>query len=317
VNQNGVWPWRGTNQILLPLEQQSKSDQATTVEVFYSSRIGQAGSRKLDLALHGPKFDLPLENITWQVYLNEKWQLADWSGSLQLQDQGFETRPLITDVKSYLDNEVVVNRAKTKAAEEMLSFGNSLLQQGDPTQARRAFNSAFGLSTHDSAFNEDARVQLHNLKLQQALVGLNVRQNLAAGDAAPASGNLKELRNRRDATYSQQEAKQIIEANSAEDNATLMKLAERIVQQQDAAVPTPTAIRATVPQQGRMLTFRRTVQVDEFADLDLRLRATSAKAAPWGFRAAVLGGLFAVMAGCGWLTPRGHGMTVAKEVMPK
>ena len=317
VNQNGVWPWRGTNQILLPLEQQSKSDQATTVEVFYPSRIGQAGSRKLDLALHGPKFDLPLENITWQVYLNEKWQLADWSGSLQLQDQGFEARPAVTDVKSYLDNEVVVNRAKTKAAEEMLSFGNSLLQQGDPTQARRAFNSAFGLSTHDSAFNEDARVQLHNLKLQQALVGLNVRQNLAAGDAAPASGNLKELRNRRDATYSQQEAKQIIEANSAEDNATLMKLAERIVQQQDAAVPTPTAIRATVPQQGRMLTFRRTVQVDEFADLDLRLRATSAKAAPWGFRAAVLGGLFAVMAGCGWLTPRGHGMTVAKEVMPK
>jgi hypothetical protein len=82
-------------------------------------------------------------------------------------------------------------------------------------------------------------------------------------------------------------------------------------------VPTPTAIRATVPQQGRMLTFRRTVQVDEFADLDLRLRATSAKAAPWVFRVALLGGLLVVMAGFGWLTPRGQGMTVAKEVMPK
>jgi len=83
-----------------------------------------------------------------------------------------------------------------------------------------------------------------------------------------------------------------------------MKLAERIVQQQDAAVPTPTAIRATVPQQGRMLTFRRTVQVDEFADLDLRLQATSAKAAPWGFRVAVLGGLLVVMAGFNWLVRR-------------
>lgn len=304
VNQNGVWPWRGTNQILLPLEQQSKVDQATTVEVFYSSRIGQAGARKLDLALHGPQFDLPLENITWQVYLNEKWQLADWSGSLQLQEQSYEVRPLVTDVKSYLDNELVSNRAKTKAAEEMLSFGNSLLQQGDPAKARWAFNNAFGLSTHDSAFNEDARVQLHNLKLQQALVGLNVRQNLAAGDAAPAPGNLKELRNRRDATYTQQEARQLIDANSAEDNATLMKLAERIVQQQDAAVPVPSAIRATVPSQGKLLTFRRTVQVDDFADLGLRLKATSAQAAPWGFRLALLVGFFAVLAGFAWLAPR-------------
>ena len=304
VNQNGVWPWRGTNQILLPLEQQSKVDQATTVEVFYSSRIGQAGSRKLDLALHGPKFDLPLENITWQVYLNDKWQLSDWSGSLQLQEQSHEVRPLVTDVKSYLDNELVANRAKTKAAEEMLSFGNSLLQQGDPAKARWAFNNAFGLSTHDSAFNEDARVQLHNLKLQQAVVGLNVRQNLTAGDAAPAPGNLKELRNWRDAAYTQQEAKQLLDSNTAEDNATLMKLAERIVQQQDAAVPVPTAIRATVPQQGKLLTFRRTVQVDHFADLNLRLKATSAKAASWGFSVALLAGLFALMAGFAWLAPR-------------
>lgn len=304
VNQNGVWPWRGTNQILLPLEQQSKVDQATTVELFYSSRIGEAGGRKLDLALHGPKFDLPLENITWQVYLNDKWKLADWSGSLELQDQNFEVRPLLADVKSYLDNELVANQAKTKAAEQMLSFGNSLLQQGDPAQARRAFQNAFGLSTHDSAFNEDARVQLHNLKLQQAVVGLNVRQNLAGGDAAPAPGNLKELRNRRDAAYTQQEAKQMLDANSADDNATLMRLAERIVQQQDAAVPTPTAIRATVPQQGRLLTFRRTVQVNEFADLDLRLRATSVKAASWGFRVLLLGGLLAVMLGFNWLVPR-------------
>jgi hypothetical protein len=66
----------------------------------------------------------------------------------------------------------------------------------------------------------------------------------------------------------------------------------------------PTAIRATVPQQGKLLTFRRTVQVDDFADLDLRLKATSARAAPWGFRVALLAGLFAVMAGFAWLVPR-------------
>jgi hypothetical protein len=297
VNQNGVWPWRGPDRILVPLEQQSRVDQATTVELFYSSRIGKPGGRSLDLALLGPKFDLPLENITWQVYLNDKWHLTDWSGSLQLQEQGSAAPPVAVDVKSYLDHELEQSRAKTKVAEQMLSFGNTLLQQGDPQQARRAFQNAYGLSTHDSAFNEDARVQLHNLKLQQALVGLNMRQNLAGGDAAPAPGNFRELRARRDAGYTQQEAKQLLDSNSAEENATLMRLAERIVQQQDAAQPTPTAIRATVPQQGRLLTFRRTVQVNEFADLNLRLKATSVRVAPWGFRVAVLGGLALVLFG--------------------
>jgi len=74
VNQNGVWPWREQDRILIPLEQQSRSGRkAIPVELFYSSQIGSAGARALDLELLAAKFDLPLENITWRVYLNEKW----------------------------------------------------------------------------------------------------------------------------------------------------------------------------------------------------------------------------------------------------
>jgi len=283
VNQNGVWPWREQENILIPLEQQSRADKPTSVELFYSSRIGNPGAGRLDLALLGPKFDLPLENITWQVYLNEKWHLTDWAGTLQLQEDARIAQPVAVDVKSYLDNEVSLNREKTKAAEEMLQMGNTLLERGDPQQARRAFQSAYGLSTHDDAFNEDARVQLHNLKLQQALVGLNVRQAAAGGEAAAAPANLRDLRQRKEAAYTQQEAKQIIDANSADDNAALMHLAERLIQQQDAAITAPTAIRASIPQQGRLLTFRRAVQVDLWADLRIRLEAVASRSASWVF----------------------------------
>jgi hypothetical protein len=174
----------------------------------------------------------------------------------------------------------------------MLSLGNTLLERGKPQQARQAFQSAYGLSAHDSAFNEDARVQLHNLKLQQALVGLNVRQSSVAGEAAPAPDHLKQLRARKDLAYTQQEAKQIIDANTADDNAALMRLAERLIQQQDAAVTAPVALRASIPQQGRLLSFRRTVQVDTFADLNLSLRATARRAAGSAFRATTLGAVF-------------------------
>jgi hypothetical protein len=85
VNESGVWPWREQDRILIPLEQQSRGGKAIPVEVFYSSRIGKAGGRTLDLALVAPKFDLPLENLTWRVSLSDKWRLKNWTGSLQLQ----------------------------------------------------------------------------------------------------------------------------------------------------------------------------------------------------------------------------------------
>jgi hypothetical protein len=130
------------------------------------------------------------------------------------------------------------------------------------------------------------------LKLQQAIVGLNVRQSAGVGEAA---ANVQQLRNRKEANYTQQEAKQIMDSNSADDNAALMKLAERIVQQQDAAIPAPTAIRAAIPEQGRMLTFRRAVQVSTWADMNVRIEAKK-DVNNYGSRFALMAGVFVVFA---------------------
>src|SRR4029077_13650360 len=123
------------------------------------------------------------------------------------------------DAQAYLQNENNAQQENTKAAEAMLAQGNSLLEQGNPQQARRAFQAAYGLSQGDNAFNEDARVQLNNLKLQQALVGLNVRQSAASGDNGALGNKFRDLREGKEVAYTQQDAKQIIEGNSSDDNA--------------------------------------------------------------------------------------------------
>ena len=128
-------------------------------------------------------------------------------------------------------------------------------------------------------------MQLHNLKLQQALVGLNVRQSSAAGDKdAPAS----KLRGGKEANYTQQDAKQILDRNSADENAAFTKLAERLIQQQDAAVSNPAAIHATIPEQGRLLTFSRSVAVDTAADLHIGIKAKAVASASWFTRLLIL-----------------------------
>ena len=142
------------------------------------------------------------------------------------------SRAAAVDVQTYLQSEQSQNREKTKAAEQMLALGNSALQQGDPQQARRAFNSAFGLSQHDNAFNEDARVQLHNLKLQQAVVGLNVRNGFVTGGNDALTGKLRAPDNK-DANYTQQDAKQLMDLNEPVVNEALLRCAERLRASED------------------------------------------------------------------------------------
>ena len=96
-------------------------------------------------------------------------------------------------------------------------------------------------------------MQLHNIKLQQALIGLNARQSAAGGDAGAVGGKLRDLRNRPELNYTQQDAKDILDNNSADDNAAFTLLAEKLIQQQDAAVSHPAGIRASIPEQGRVL----------------------------------------------------------------
>jgi hypothetical protein len=230
------------------------------------------------------------------VYLDEKWKLKRWTGSLQLQGDEIAAHAETVDVQSYLQSEETQLRDKTRAAEQMLNFGNSALAQGNPQEARRAFESAFGLSQHDNAFNEDARVQLHNLKLQQAVVGLNVRQSSVAGEPDVLAGKLRSGRPGKDANYTQQDAKQILDGNTADDNAAFNRLAERIIQQQDAAVSTPAAIQANIPEQGRLLTFSRAVAVDPWADLQVEIQARAAATASWFTRFLILAGTLLVLA---------------------
>jgi hypothetical protein len=296
VNDNGVWPWRDGEKILVPLERPSRAGAPLKVEIFYGCRAGTAARRALDLDFAAPKFDLPLENITWRVSLSDKWHVNHWTGSLQLEQEELGAQTTALDPQSYLQTESSLQQARTHEAEDFLALGNSCLEKGDPRQARRAFAAAFSLSTADAAFNEDARVQLHNVKLQQALIGLDARQSAFAGDTGPLGAKLRELRNRKDLNYTQQDARDIIDNNTADENAALLRLAEKLVQQQDAAVTAPAAIRASIPEEGRVLTFKRAVAVEPWADLGIKVEASLAPEFPMGTRCLILAGTFGVFA---------------------
>lgn len=112
----------------------------------------------------------------------------------------------------------------------------------EPNHLFRVVEPAFTLPLtvvrHEAALNEDARVQLQTLKQRQAVVGLkffnrgNLERQLANASEQPAAApfQLGEPAN-----YALQQAKQLIDQTSSEDNAAFMRLADRLVRQQDAA----------------------------------------------------------------------------------
>jgi len=272
------------------------------VEFFYTCQTTAQRARGFNHQFLGPSFDLPLENITWQVFVPESWKVNDWESSLQLRSESSVALPAVLNLDTYLQTEAARQQQKSKEAETLLLMGNDFLQKGVPQQARRAYQAAWKLSPQDAAFNEDARVQLHNLKMQQALLGLNQRRQAAFESEPRLSGSGDQRRRSpfsrwapgQPPDYTQQQAEQVLEQNAAEDNAALMRVAERMIRQQDAGLGKPEAIRATLPAQGKQLTFIGSLQVESWADLRVKLDAKAKSHSPWASR---FGALLMILAG--------------------
>ena len=66
------------------------------------------------------------------------------------------------------------------------------------------------------------------------------------------------------------------------------------------SVANPAAIRASIPEQGRLFTFSRAVAVDTWADLKIGLEANAAKAASGRVRLLILAATLLVLAAFGW-----------------
>jgi hypothetical protein len=65
-------------------------------------------------------------------------------------------------------------------------------------------------------------------------------------------------------------------------------------------VPNPAAIRASIPEEGRTLTFSRTLLVDPWGDLQLQLKMRSPSTASRWTRLATLVAVFGMLVLLAW-----------------
>jgi len=263
------------------------ADRSAAVRLVYAAP--GAGSGPVVLA--GPSLSVPLENVTWRVVIPPGYHLERYKGDLLLREEHAAGSFGIDQYRSLVNSR---HSADARKAVALLEQADSFLQSGDQQRAGEMLSRASNAQL-DEASNEDARVQLRNLRTQQTVLGLNTRrQRLYLDNRVDAARNeqLEQAASlnpfmRGKVNFDPQQVDQLLAGNSVEENTALRGIAARLVDQQLAAEPAPGAIDVTMPERGRVLTFTRSLQVDGGSPLGLRL--TVGKVAYTGLRYSILG----------------------------
>ncbi len=276
VNQQSVWPWREGSDVLLQLEANALGSEESIVEFFYATDSVAQPKGRVHAQLQAPRLDLPLENIKWAINYPETWEIEDWAGNLAREKVEHNRRGVFS-ISSYMEYEESTKLKQKAVAETYLRDANNLLAEGRQQEARQAFNSAYNLSQFDAGLNEDARVQLKNVREDQALVALANRRNVFLNDNSINNAQVEMpqatvIDQGRLLNYTDQAKKEVLRGNSAEENETLRLLAARLIDQQQAVPGNPQAIQTLLPQQGQVVTFTRSLQINDQADLSIQLK---------------------------------------------
>ncbi|MCX6953427.1 MAG: hypothetical protein NTV51_14850 [Verrucomicrobia bacterium] len=297
VNGESVSAVREGDAYLFYVSPNTAGDRAASVRLVYSASAAAAKS----VGLVGPSLSVPLENVTWRVVIPPGYDLDHYSGGLRLREERAASSFGIEDYRA------LVSSKRSADAREAMSFfkqANSWASSGDQEKASEALSRVSNNVSLDAASNEDARVQLRNLKTQQTVLGLNTRrQRLYLDNRADSTRNasLEQAATlnpfmQGKVNFNPQQVDQLLMGNTAEENTALRGIATRIVDQQLGAEPPPGALDVTLSERGRVFTFTRSLQVDGGAPLELTLGIGRISRISWGMTIGLLLGVVGLAA---------------------
>lgn len=256
---------------LIPLSPDAAGDLPVEIDLVYTTIHGPGGSAPWT-DLNGPRFDLPLHNVNWTLFAPPDFAYSDFRGTLVYDEDVGETAGVAQFTAGAYQQQVqrlnVSNLAKALDLQEM---GDALAAKGDQRAARQALESAWFYSLSDPALNEDARVQLHRLAEEQALVGLvGNRGRLRQQSGAPHEQSPEQSYGE---NFDRDQARRLRNTLSKADSENLQAIIGRMIETQDAATASSVPLLVNLPVRGRPLHFSRSIQVNPSAPMRISFDA--------------------------------------------
>ncbi|MBN2684893.1 MAG: hypothetical protein JXR40_06405 [Pontiellaceae bacterium] len=284
MNETAVRPMIEKGLYYIPIE--PGADRSTTVEVMYvQAPEDESSGRNLKFA--GPQFKLPLRDVVWTFYAPEGYRYSRFDGTMEHREEeqnwSFKRSFSETEYISYNAENARVsgNNAKINIIE-----ANDYMEKGDQLNARKALQKAISYSQGQVDLNEDARVQYRNLVGQQGVAGLVNRRNQlkqSLNQQVVVQGTQGDMYQMSNAEMEQ------IEAQLGEkESSALRSLADRMLDQQQAAAIEVHPIRVVMATQGTKIEFDRTLQLQPDSEMVVEFVAAPAAGGRTGQGLAVL-----------------------------
>ncbi len=250
---------------LIPLSPDAAGDMPVEIDLVYASK--QTPTALNDwTSLQGPRFDLPLHNITWTIYAPPGFVYDNFEGTLGYEEaQAVEPDVVHFTAGAYQKQVQRMNVRNLSKALDLQEMGDALAAKGDQRAARQALESAWYYSLSDPALNEDARVQLHRLAEEQAMVGLvgnrgRIRQQSGVQQEVSQSESIGER-------FDRDQARRLRNTLSKADSENLQAIINRMIESQEAATVAGVPLLVNLPIRGVPLQFSRSIQVNPDAPM--------------------------------------------------
>mgnify|MGYP001401268607 CR=1 FL=1 len=270
---------QGKDVLRVPLPQQATGNVILDmVYVAEMSSIRSANGVDHWAGIHdlsGTRFDLPLKNITWQVYLPDGFNYDVLDGTLTLNKNASATQQSTRyNIQSYEQQMYEMNFKNDQVAQQQLELSRQLAEQGRQADARRALSIGYNFSKSNQALNEDIRVDLDNLLKQQAKIGLvNARGRLRQQVSGATDGSSGLIDVEGNITFSQQQAERIENSLGKADSDNLELITQRIIQTQAAAEGSVAQLQISMPYSGKVLYLESPLQVEPDAAMTVKIKA--------------------------------------------
>jgi hypothetical protein len=283
VADQPVRPSLRDGKLLLPIESSGADDGAMTVELTYVGTNAfprDCGS----IGFASPKFDVPLKNARWDVYLPPDYDYQNFSGTMTR-----EIAPApetLSSSFSSLDYSLMEQAKKASAKVEVdrdVSEARRQLAGGNMREASATFNRAKTRLYADKKEDGDVQQLEKDLQTAQASNLINAQNEFVTRNAGEI------------ATDGKISTQQVQPSGGLNDNAAAGQQWMKLQQAQEIVTAKVQPLRVNLPVRGLHFAFTQVLQTESGRPMTIQLFTASTKAVSWPMRGLTAIGAFLML----------------------
>jgi hypothetical protein len=273
-----VRPSSRDGKLLLPIESSGDSDMAVELTYVGTNTFPRARG---SIGFASPKFDVPLKNASWELYLPPDYDYQNFSGTMT---RAVGSAPETWSSSfSRLDYSRMEQAGKETAKVDLqrdVSEARRQLAGGNVRVATENFNRAKAKSAADKDADDAVKKLESDLKTAQASNLINAQNDFAVrNNGAPGLAGEKPGFG---VNYN-------YDSESAQQQWTKLQEAQEIVTAQVQP------LRVNLPVRGQHFAFMQVLQTEGGRPMTIQLFAASTKTVSWPGRGLMVAGAFVVL----------------------